>query len=420
MTPAKMRCSLLVIAGLLSQAGAIAQSGPGSEFDALLKSGFALHQQARFAEAIPILEHARRLEPGDYFANLLLGIDLLRVGKATEAVPRLEFAARIRPQEEIPDDYLGEAEASLGNYARAANAYRQAVERSHGSEDSLEAWAGFALERFRQIGASLRASSEGVATVRRLHAAAAQPAESLACKGSIPALEMQLAAPGSARGKARIEVAYNLSICYAMEAGNAAQRIQAAADDPAALHRLRGDVLLRLKSDPAAAEVEYKQAIALRPSDPALLERLAEAQLSNGETDAARQSAQAALTIDPHRIEAMRTLLSLAMSSRDYDHALIWARKLTQDAPTDRSAQVDLSRALAQTGHAREALEHLSPLLAAGYPDEKGALHSLEARLLRELGRPEDAAKAAAEARRLSDAFQSRDKAAASETPDDQ
>src|SRR5579862_6441236 len=57
------------------------------EFQALLKQGFELHQQARFTEAIPVLERARKLEPQDYFANLLLGIDLLRTGKPLDAVP---------------------------------------------------------------------------------------------------------------------------------------------------------------------------------------------------------------------------------------------------------------------------------------------------------------------------------------------
>lgn len=418
-TPWRARCWFAIASALLIHAGVVAQGSQDNDFDAVLKRGFALHQQARFTEAIPVLEHARQLAPGDYFANLLLGIDLLRVGKAAEAVPRLELAARTRPHEEIPEDYLGEAEASLGHYARAAVAYRSAVDQSHQSEESLEAWAGFALERFRQIGAGMRASAEGLAALRRLQAVAAKPASSPACGGSIPALESKLAGTRHSPAAMQSEVAYHLSLCYAVEAGAAAQRIQVTAGDPATIHRLRGDVLLRLKSDPAGAEVEYRQAIALRSNDPSLLERLAEAQLSNGEMDAARVSAQAALAIDAHRVEAMRTLVSLSMSTRDYEQALVWARQLTRDAPGDESAQIELSRALAQTSHPAEALDHLAPMLAAGYPDEKGALHSLEARLLRQLGRDAEAAKAAAEARRLSDAFQSANKNTVSETPDE-
>ena len=397
----------------------LAQNPSEEEFQRLLKQGFALHQQARFVEAIPVLEHARRLEPGDYFANLLLGIDLLRAGKAAEALPRLELAARTRPGEEIPEDYLGEAEASLGRYAQAAEAYRQAVERGHGSEQSLEAWAGFALERFHQIGEDLRASNAGVAMVRRLQTAASKPAESLVCEGSIPALERKLALQQpSPQTSPEMETAFKLSMCYAVEAGKAAGQLQAGAEDLAALHRLRGDVLLRLKGDPAAAQQEYRQALAMRPGDPALKVRMAEAQLSAGDTESARQSAQDALAIDPHRREALRTLASLAMSNRDYEQALPWLQQLAAESPADRTVQVQLGRALAQTGNAEEALRHLAPALAAGYPDEKGALHALEARELRKLGRDAEAAKAAAEARRLSDAFQEGNKDGAAKGSD--
>ena len=399
---------------------AAAQSPNDRELQTLLKKGFELHQQARFAEAIPVLEQARRLEPSDYFANLLLGIDLLRTGKATEALPRLQLAARVKPSEEIPEDYLGEAQASLGLYAQAAETYQQAIARGHESEQALEAWAGFALERFRQIGERLRASASGVATIRRLQLAAAKPTAGIVCEGSIPVLEHKLALKpaGPKSTSTQLETSYKLSICYAVEAGKAAAQLQEHAEDRAALERLQGDVLLRLKGDAAAAQAKYRDAMALRPGDPALLERLAEAQLTAGDTEAARQSAQAALAIDPHRREALQTLVSLAMSNRDYDQALPWLHQLAIEAPGDWTVQVELGKALAQTGKPADALQPLQSALAAGYPDEKGALHALEARLLRELGRDDEAAKAAAEARRLSDAFQARNKDGARERTD--
>lgn len=400
-------CVTPCLAGFLCFA-ALAQTAPAQDFQTLLTQGFDLHRQARYADAIPVLERARKLHPEDYFANLLLGIDLLRTGKPSEALPPLEIAARARPAEEIPEDYLGEAYASLGHYAQAAEAYQQAVRRGHGSEQALEAWAGFSLERFRQISESLRASSAGIAAIRRLQDAAAQPAGTLVCHGSIPVLERSLAkTPRQQRPAAKLtETAYHLSVCYALAAGKAAGELQSSAEDQAGLARLRGDVLLRLKGDAKAAEAEYRKAIALRPGDPALLERQAEAESMEGNTEAARQSALAALAIDPHQRGALRTLASLAMSNRDYDQALPWLRRLAIETPNDLAAQVQLATALAETGNAAEAEQHLAPALAGGYPDEKGALHALDARVLRQLGREQDAAKAAAEARRLSDAFQ--------------
>ena len=298
--------SVIALAGVCAGTVAAGQTGTGgggdSRFDQLMHEGFALHQQARFGEAIPILEQARKLEPGDYFANLLLGIDLLRVGRAEAALPRLEAAAAARPGEEIPEDYLGEAQAGLGHNGAAATAYQRAVSLSKGDEDALLAWAGFSLERFRQIEERLRATPEGVAVARRIEAVAAGPEKA------------------GAQG--------------------------------------------------------------------------------------ARRSAEAALAIDPHRRSALRTEAAIAMEARDYEGAIPTLRKLVSEEPGNRKPQVELGRALAQTGHDADAAALLEPALAGGYADEKGALHALLARVLLRLNRPDEAAKAEAEARRLSDAFQ--------------
>ena len=51
-------------------------------------------------------------QPDDYFANLLLGIDLLRTNKSAEAIRILETAACVNPDEDTPEEYLGEARNS--------------------------------------------------------------------------------------------------------------------------------------------------------------------------------------------------------------------------------------------------------------------------------------------------------------------
>jgi predicted Zn-dependent protease len=401
----------VLTAGLLCVAGGAQDADPNS-FETLLKKGFQLHREARFSEAIPVLEQARVREPEDYFANLLLGIDQLRTGDVKAAIPRLQVAARVRSGEAIPEEYLGEAEARLGDYALAAQAYQAAVARGHRSEDALEAWAGFARERFHDLGERLRASDAGVSALERMRKEAADPEAALGCRASIALLERRLAAETRSAGNenAAAETARKLSVCYSLEAGTAAGELKSDAEDMAAVHKLRGDVLLRLKGDAAGAQEEYRQAIAQRPGNPTLLERLAEAQLTAGDTAGARQSAKAALAVNPHEREAMRTLATIAMNERDYAEAVSILKELAAEAPGDLGVQVELGRALAQTGDAAGALEHLQPALARGYPDEKGALHALEARVLRQLGREEEAAKASAEARRRSDAFQARTK----------
>jgi tetratricopeptide (TPR) repeat protein len=222
------------------------------------------------------------------------------------------------------------------------------------------------------------------------------------CAQAIPVLESGLKADELTAG-------FWLEVCYSGEAERMAYRLKAEKDQ-GAFHQFRGDVLLRLQGDAAAARVQYEEALTSRPDDPSLLERLAEAYIRLGDTEHAQEAAQKSLAMDPHRVETLRILASLAMNNRDYNRALRWLRQLVAETPADTAARVQLGSALAHTGNAPEAIRYLAPALAGGYPDERGALHSLEARVLRELGRDVEAAKAADEARRLSDAFQAQSK----------
>jgi len=218
------------------------------------------------------------------------------------------------------------------------------------------------------------------------------------CPHAIPALERGLEAD-------RLVAGFWLEICYSTEAERTSVQLSTEKDQTA-FHQFRGDMLLLLHGNAAAALAQYEEALKSQPEDPNLLEKMAEAYVSLGDTGHAQSAARAALALDSHQLDALRTLASLAMNDRDYAQALPWLQQLDAEAPGDPTIQVQLGKAMEQTGNAAGALKHLAPALAAGYPDENGALHALEARALRELGRDAEAATAAAEARRLSDAFQ--------------
>jgi predicted Zn-dependent protease len=382
-----------VVFALLFAVGTVTSVHSQENFESLLHRGYDLHQQARFTEAVPVLEQAHKLAPQDYFVNLLLGIDLLRVGRASEAIALLKMAAEIRVGEEFPEDYLGEAEATLKHPALAAEAYQKAMARGQGSETSLDAWAGFCLERFRQIAEMLRSAPRSEETTRPVDHATPH------CTVSIPNLERRLALQ---KVKYEGDTAHQLSVCYAAAASEAADQLQAKSGDASAVHRLQGDVLLRLKNDPAGAEKEYREALRERPADPSLRARMAEAQLAANDTEAAETSAKAALAIDPHQNSALHTLSAIALNNRDYESAMPWLRELAAQDPRDLAIQLQLARALAQTDRANEALPILQAVLRAGYQDNNGATHTLLASVLRKVGRDEEAAKAEAEARRLS------------------
>lgn len=220
------------------------------------------------------------------------------------------------------------------------------------------------------------------------------------CREAIPALERGIAGESS-----NLYAYFQLSRCYSAQAGRTGEQVQSA-DNPSAVHMMRGDIFLRLQSKPELAINEYQQALATSSNDPSVLERLAEAQFGAGKEDAARASAEAALKIDPQRMGAKRTLAKIAMQNRDYADALPYLEELATRNPNDIAGRVELGKAFAQTGAWEQALRNLAPPLAQGYPDEKGTLHYLLGTVLKKMGRDADAERAFATASQLSDAFQ--------------
>jgi tetratricopeptide (TPR) repeat protein len=221
------------------------------------------------------------------------------------------------------------------------------------------------------------------------------------CPRAIPSLER-----GLSKSSPDVYGMFLLSWCYSREAGQTAEQIQQSAKDGAPVHVMRGDILLRLQAKAAMAVSEYQQALTEDANDPAVMERLAEAQLGAGQVDGARQTAQAALKIDPQRTGPKRTLAKIAMEERDYSTALPYLRELVARDPRDESTRIELGKACAQTGAMDEALKNLAPVLAHGYPDEKGSLHYLLGSVLKKMGRDAEADKAFAAATQLSETFQ--------------
>ena len=218
------------------------------------------------------------------------------------------------------------------------------------------------------------------------------------CSSAIPAFERGIK-PGAETAAAW------LTSCYELEAVHTADQLKAQGKE-ASVHQIRGDILLSIRLDPSQAAAEYTEALRLKPNNPELLEKLAEAYFSLGDMDRARQSGQEALEQNPHRRQVLRLLIHVAMNERDYPTALSLLDRLAALEPDDAWTRVQQGTAYAQTGHPEEAVQHLKSALDAGYPDEKGALHAVLAGQLRKLGRDQDANRAADQATRLADSFQ--------------
>jgi Tfp pilus assembly protein PilF len=89
--------------------------------------GSSYVESGRFAEAVPALEHALRLDPRSANAHNQLGGALISIGRAREAIPHLRQAAALAPDDERMQFNLGYALNAVGLPADAAQAFRRAI-----------------------------------------------------------------------------------------------------------------------------------------------------------------------------------------------------------------------------------------------------------------------------------------------------
>lgn len=315
---------------------------------------------------------------------------LLELGSRSPAV--LHSALQSWPRNLIPKEYVEDDVWACAGKKNATGCDRMEVvaNQAQGSEEQF-----LAEERWEKLAALPGPLPTQTAAWFRRGVALAELHE---CARAIPMLERGLEVGAET-------AAHRLELCYAAEADHAAERIGALGNQ-AVFHRVRGDFLVRVKGAMPAATEEYEKARQLDPRDPVPAERLAQACENIGDMPRAKQAAREALALDPHRAVSLRLFASIAMNERDYPNALDSLNKLLAKRPNDAWTRVQLGIAYAQTGQSQEALANLQPPLAAGYPDERGALHAMLARVLRKLGREQEAQSAAAESDRLSSLFQ--------------
>lgn len=364
-----------------------------------------------------------------------LGLEQLRCGMREEAAASLSTAQDRQPNGSWTLQLEAMMAAAQGNWKEAEARLFELGGRSPAVfQDAMHAWprnlvppkevsgaiwdctrsgSRVCLEKIDFPQSKIPSDEEQLFAEERWERLAAQPAPLLPagwfrrgvalaelndCPRAIPALERGLESGAEA-------AAYWLERCYASEAERAAARLRALGNQ-AVFHRVQGDFLVRVKEDPQAATIEYLKARQLEPRNPVLSERLAQAYTSLGEMPQAKEAVRKALSFDPHRAVSLRLLASIAMDERDYLAALESLNKMLAMRPNDAWTRVQLGIAYAQTEQPQRALDYLRTALAAGYPDERGALHAMLAGVLRKLGREQEAQTAAAEANRLSDLFQ--------------
>jgi len=205
--------------------------------------------------------------------------------------------------------------------------------------------------------------------------------------------------------RSKLECDYWLSFCYAKDVERVIGSLPRTGPESALAHLARAEILLRLAWKGTAASEEYRQALAITPSDPAIWTGLAEAQLLSGAPEEARRSARKALELDPHRLMAARIVAEASIRQRDYSPAIPALQQVLAAQPHDVDAQVLIGTAYSKLGEDQQALHWLETALREGYRDEKGTTHYLLGTVLRRLGRVPEAEEALKQAEALSESF---------------
>lgn len=278
-------------------------------------------------EAIPEYKKALEMKPGLYQAELNLGILLLREKRGAEAVPYLTAAVAEKPKEYRPNFYLASALFAAGDFAKAEQGYKTALEIDAKSPDAEIGLARAIAKQDRvaeaaphfQAAAQLNPNyRDGLLELASLYEAAKQIPEAIAIYQQFP-------------------------------------------DNPGALERL-GELMLSA-GQPADAIAHFQAAIAKSPT-PANRAALAAAYLKNKEPDKALPVLDQVLAVD----------------RSNFDLVMLHGRILRDQRKLGPAAEDFLAAAKIKPDSAEAWSELASALVVAeDYPAALGALDRLAA-----------------------------------------
>ena len=285
------------------------------------------------AEAIPEYKKALEIKPGLYQAELNLGILLLREKQGADAVPYLTDAVSQKAKEFRPNFYLASALLASGDFVKAEQAYRAALEIDPKSPDAELGLAHALAKQDRVVDAAPHFQNaatmnpdyrDGLLELASLYEAAKQAPEAIAIYKQFP-------------------------------------------DNPGAQERL--GALLLASGQPADAIANFQAAVAASPT-PANRAALATAYLKNKEPDKALPVIEKVLAADPN----------------DFELRMLHGRILRDQRKFPQASQDFLSATKIKPDSA-EAWSELASVLVVGddYPaalaalDKVAALHAEKA-----------------------------------------
>lgn len=402
--------------------------------------GMALHLSARDQEALAPLRRAAAALKDSFPAHFFLGASLTRIGQFADAVPALQQAARIDPEHPFAKALLGDALEATGRFSEAADQWTEllSLDRQNpyahaGLVRCHEQLSAAAVEQLqdrdpesphllRLLGHSrmmasqypsalylFRQALEREPGVRFVHEAIAEIydrtdhpdwAEAEHRKAaSLPALDCKSNdSPECAFAQGRYESVPPLSAGSSSEqtfwiARSHAALASRAFDSLRALPetvdqlQLIADILASQQRFSPAADA-HQRALEIRAADPSLARRLAELLFLARRIDEARPMLERFQRSDPRDARWPAMLGRLLTDEQEYAKAVpLLESALALPNPPD-SVRSDIGRAYLALGKPAAAVEHLQ---AASPRDADGSIHYQLAQAYQRLGMRDEA-----------------------------
>lgn len=330
-----VRCALactLALASLLAAAQKpdASQAARLKKADAAFHAGYAAQQSGNLELARSQFAEVVRLAPQIAEAHEALGAVLLEMNRATEAVPELETAARMKPGEAGNEANLALAYAAAGNAAKAISHFDAAVQAKSGA-----------------TGAQLDARFYD--SYARALAAVGRPKDAIA---------MFVAEEGITGPRADLEDAIGSVYAQQKEWNEARQRFEhALALDPTmGRAQVHLGVALREQRDVAGSAAVLAEAVKSNPADALALFEYGETLVAAGRDEEAIPQFEAALKANAELPGgALEMAMALQRLGRQQE-AIPWFEKAVAVDQKNASALTNLGLALTLTGQAKEAL----------------------------------------------------------------
>jgi protein O-GlcNAc transferase len=266
---------MLARAALLSAAQTPDAANPETvkKADAAFHDGFSAQQSGDLTLAREKFAEVVRLEPQIAEAHEALGIVLLELNKSAEAIPELEMAAGLKPGDAANEANLAMAYAAAGDAAKAIPHFEAAL---HSASDAAPAKMNAAF--YDEYGHALAAVGRPEDAIAQFVAEEGMTGERAELEDAIGSLYAQQKKWGEARERFEHAIQLNGSLTIA---------------------RIHLGVLLREQGDLADALTRLEAVTKLDPPDPRAALEYGKTLAAAGRDDDAVGQFEAALKVDP-------------------------------------------------------------------------------------------------------------------------